>query len=63
MKLRDPQEHAPRPSTERGAGNDSSNAGEDLRTEASALLAAADRAIDRALSQNSVEFLMQTRQV
>jgi hypothetical protein len=62
MNLRDPHEHTPRPLTD-DPGDDEPSGGDALRTEASSLLAAADRAIDRALSHNSAEFLLQTRQM
>ena len=43
-----------------GFGSDDDN--DELREAGTALLAAADEAIDRALSQNSAEFLAQNRQ-
>jgi hypothetical protein len=59
MRLRHDNTENPDPPGNPGEPN--SNGGE-LRAQAEALLAAADDAINRALSQNSLEFLEQNRQ-
>ncbi len=60
MRLRDqdPEDRIGPAHDERGGADDHAA----LRDEGAALLAAADAAINRALSQNSTEFLAQNRQ-
>lgn len=60
MRLRhDDTEHPDPPGNPRERARNNSGG---LRAQAEALLAAADDAINRALSQNSLEFLEQNRQ-
>ena len=63
MRIREPHEHHPREHGDVTPGGGDANEADALRDQGAALLAAADEAINRALSQNSEEFLSQTSQM